>query len=59
MNNKMKKIIFSTASIILLLAGYACKDSFLEVPPTGSLAKEQLTSKAGLDGSLILVWTEV
>jgi len=59
MNNKMKKIIFSTASIILLLAGYACKDSFLEVPPTGSLAKEQLTSKAGLDGSLISAYAQL
>ncbi|MCA0233821.1 MAG: RagB/SusD family nutrient uptake outer membrane protein [Bacteroidetes bacterium] len=55
----MKKIIFSTASIILLLAGYACKDSFLEVPPTGSLAKEQLTSKAGLDGSLISAYAQL
>ena len=55
----MKKIIFSIASIILLLAGYACKDSFLEVPPTGSLAKEQLTSKAGLDGSLISAYAQL
>lgn len=59
MNNKMKKIIFSLASIILLLAGYACKDSFLEVPPTGSLSKAQLTSKAGLDGSLISAYAQL
>ena len=57
--NKMKKIIFSLTSIILLLAGYACKDSFLEVPPTGSLAKAQLTSKAGLDGSLISAYAQL
>lgn len=55
----MKKIIFSLTSIILLLAGYACKDSFLEVPPTGSLAKEQLTTKAGLDGSLISAYAQL
>lgn len=55
----MKKIIFSLTSIILLLAGYACKDSFLEVPPTGSLAKAQLTSKAGLDGSLISAYAQL
>lgn len=55
----MKKIIFSLASIILLLAGYACKDSFLEVPPTGSLSKAQLTSKAGLDGSLISAYAQL
>lgn len=57
--NKMKKIIFSLTSIILLLAGYACKDSFLEVPPTGSLSKAQLTSKAGLDGSLISAYAQL
>lgn len=55
----MKKIIFSLTSIILLLAGYACKDSFLEVPPTGSLSKAQLTSKAGLDGSLISAYAQL
>ncbi|WP_428655738.1 RagB/SusD family nutrient uptake outer membrane protein [Runella sp.] len=55
----MKKIIFSTTCIILLVAGYACKDSFLEVPPTGSLAKAQLTTKAGLDGSLISAYAQL
>ncbi len=55
----MKKIIFSVTSIILLLAGYACKDSFLEVAPTGSLSKAQLTSKAGLEGSLISAYAQL
>ena len=55
----MKKITVSIASIIFLLVGYACKDSFLEVAPTGSLSKAQLTSKAGLDGSLISAYAQL
>lgn len=55
----MKKITVSIACIVFLLVGYACKDSFLEVAPTGSLSKAQLTSKAGLDGSLISAYAQL
>ncbi len=53
---KSKLIIFS---IILLIGGYACKESFLEVPATGSLSKAQLTSQAGLEGSLISAYAQL
>jgi len=55
----MKKITVSITCILFLLVGYACKDSFLEISPTGSLAKAQLTSKAGLDGSLISAYAQL
>jgi starch-binding outer membrane protein, SusD/RagB family len=40
---------------VLLVIGVAvsCKEDFLEVLPTGSITETQLTSKAGLEGSLI------
>lgn len=38
-----------------MIVGFAvsCKDDFLEVKPTGSITETQLTSKNGLEGSLI------
>ncbi|HNR07071.1 MAG TPA: RagB/SusD family nutrient uptake outer membrane protein [Saprospiraceae bacterium] len=37
----------------MLLFTFACKDNFLEVPPTGSLGNAQLATKAGVEGALI------
>lgn len=48
---KTKSILLSF--FLLLWATMACKDDFLEVPPTGSLAQAQLSSEPGLEGSLI------
>jgi starch-binding outer membrane protein, SusD/RagB family len=48
--NFKKKLIASFAVASLALS---CKDSFLEVLPTGSLGEAQLTSKAGVEGSLL------
>ncbi|MDR6563904.1 MULTISPECIES: RagB/SusD family nutrient uptake outer membrane protein [unclassified Arcicella] len=42
-----------TSVVLMTLLVFACKDSFLEVPPTGQLAGAQLSTKAGLEGSLI------
>lgn len=39
--------------VVLSMLGYSCKDEFLNVLPTGSISKAQLTSKKGLEGSLI------
>ena len=49
---KLNKIIVSTVSIVLICA-ISCKDDFLEVLPTASITTAQLTSKAGLEGSVI------
>lgn len=35
----------------------ACKDEFLDVSPTGSLGEAELSSKAGLEGSLIATYS--
>jgi len=38
---------------------FACKDQFLEVAPTGSLAQAQLSSKAGVEGALIGAYAQL
>jgi hypothetical protein len=57
MNNKMKnnQILkrIALVSVSAFMLTFACKDQFLEVLPTGSLAQAQLTSKAGVEGTLI------
>lgn len=55
----MKKIKIFISSVILFSGMYACSDSFLEVPPTGTLSKDQLTSTAGLEGSLIAAYAQL
>lgn len=54
----MKKIKYLTLGVFLL-ASYACKESFLDVAPTGSLSKSQLTTTAGLEGSLIAAYAQL
>lgn len=48
-----KNLLILGAAATLSLATVSCKDSFLEVPVTGQLAGAQLSSKAGIEGSLI------
>lgn len=47
----IKTALLTTALTTTLVV--SCKDSFLEVLPTGSLAEAQLSSKAGVEGALI------
>lgn len=54
----MKKIKFLIIAL-LITGGYSCKDSFLEVLPTASLAEAQLTSTAGLEGVLIGAYAQL
>ena len=50
----MKKIkIFILPLLILLISVTACKDEFLDVNPKTSLSSNELSSLAGLEGSLI------
>lgn len=51
MKNYLKITLFSCLGLVFLLT--ACKDDFFEVPPTGSLSSAELSSKAGLEGTLI------
>jgi starch-binding outer membrane protein, SusD/RagB family len=44
---------------LVTMISYSCKDSFLEVLPTGSIAKSQLTSKNGLEGALISAYGQM
>jgi starch-binding outer membrane protein, SusD/RagB family len=51
-----KSGLIASTTLGLLLIGFACKDSFLEVKPTGAIAVDQLTSKKGIEGSLIATY---
>ncbi len=55
----MKKISIAISCIGLILLINACKDTFLEIPATGSLDAIQLTGKAGLEGSLISAYAQL
>jgi starch-binding outer membrane protein, SusD/RagB family len=52
---KIKILMLSILAVVLLVT--ACKDSFLDVAPTGSLGEAELSSKAGLEGSLIAAYS--
>lgn len=47
----IKKVIVAFVACTLFVV--SCKESFLEVTPTGSITDTQLTTKQGLEGSLI------
>ncbi|MCU0346734.1 MAG: RagB/SusD family nutrient uptake outer membrane protein [Saprospiraceae bacterium] len=54
----MKKLnIFILTLLLGVFLVTACKDEFLEVAPTGSLGETELSSKAGLEGSLIATYS--
>ena len=44
---------------LLVLTTFACNDQFLNIPATGQLAATQLTTRAGLDGLLISVYSQL
>jgi len=49
--NNYKRVLLATVALLLLTV--ACKDEFLEIAPTGSLANAQLATKDGVEGALI------
>jgi starch-binding outer membrane protein, SusD/RagB family len=58
----MKKYIFNKLTIavsLLTTIGYSCKEDFLTVLPTASIAKAQLTTKNGLEGALISAYGQM
>ena len=57
-NNQILKRI-ALVSVSALTLTFACKDQFLEVPPTASLAQAQLSSKAGVEGTLIGAYAQL
>jgi starch-binding outer membrane protein, SusD/RagB family len=46
-------------SLAVLSMTYACSDSFLEIPPVGSLNEQLLATGPGLEASLIAVYSQV
>ena len=58
MNTYIKKGAIGVATTAALtLGGVACQDKFLEIPATGQLSNAQLTSKNGIEGSLISAYS--
>lgn len=49
-----KKVAIATATVLAFAV--SCKDSFLEVKPTGSIAVDQLKSKKGIEGALVATY---
>lgn len=47
----IRKTLIATMAVASIT--FSCKDSFLEVLPTGSLGEAQLTSVAGVEGTLL------
>ncbi|AEE48255.1 RagB/SusD family nutrient uptake outer membrane protein [Haliscomenobacter hydrossis] len=56
---KNRVLITGLATAILAMIAFACKDSFLEVAPTGQLANAQLTSAKGIESALTAVYSQV
>lgn len=56
---KNRLLITGFALALLALIGFACKDSFLEVAPTGQLANAQLTTSKGIEAALISAYAQV
>lgn len=52
-NFSNKLLLFFSVGLAINLLLSACKDEFLEVPPTASLTEEFLSTRKGLDGLLI------
>jgi len=57
MNYKQKFTSLIGATVALSVITVACQDKFLEVPVTAQLDNSQLSSKAGIEGSLISVYS--
>lgn len=57
----MKNLIIKSTLVTAMatLITFACKDKFLEVPPTAQLTIGALTSKAGIEGMLIATYAQL
>ena len=53
---KINKLIALTF-LMVILSVVSCSDEFLEVAPTGSLSSTELSSEAGLEGSLVAAYS--
>lgn len=55
MKNRIIKGVLGACALMLLVIG--CKDEFLDIAPTGQLAEAQLSSRNGIDASLIAAYS--
>lgn len=57
MKNIFSKKTFFITAVLSTFVVISCQDSFLEIKPTGQLAEAQLSSKAGIEGSLVACYS--
>lgn len=57
MNKQFLRRTGSAAMIVLTT--FACQEKFLQIPATGQLSNDQLTSRAGIDGVLISAYAQL
>ena len=57
MKNIFNKKSIIIAAVVSMFVVISCQDSFLEVKPTGQLKQEQLSTKAGLEASLVACYS--
>jgi len=57
-NLKIVKLITMTLAVVIM-STVSCSDEFLEVAPAGSLSQTELTTLAGLEGTLIGVYSQL
>ena len=54
-----KRLITATTSLLIVVVGFACKDKFLNLAPTGTLSSAEITSNAGIQATLIGAYAEL
>lgn len=57
--NHKKRLTLGFTSLLLVGVGFACKDNFLNQPPTGTLSATEISSSAGLQGTLLGAYAEL
>jgi starch-binding outer membrane protein, SusD/RagB family len=53
MNKLFRTGVVASLLALMTLIGFSCQESFLDVPTTGQLSNSQLSSKPGIQGTLV------
>ncbi|MCF0053327.1 RagB/SusD family nutrient uptake outer membrane protein [Dyadobacter chenwenxiniae] len=59
MKNNISKKGGLALLMVIMLIGYSCKETFLEIPATGQLDEAQLSTKKGIEGVLVSVYGQL
>ncbi|MCF0039431.1 RagB/SusD family nutrient uptake outer membrane protein [Dyadobacter fanqingshengii] len=59
MKNQISKKGGLALLLVIMLIGYSCKETFLDIPATGQLDEAQLSTKKGIEGVLVSVYGQL